>query len=55
MSLVSYLIFGEELIDLIKLITYRNGRGRYCPPKGKNFSLSCRNQYGLYVGYSREK
>lgn len=35
MSLISYFEVGEEFIDLIKLITYRNSKGNYIPANGE--------------------
>lgn len=35
MSLISYFEVGEEFIDLIKFITYRNSHGIYMPTQGE--------------------
>ncbi|MFQ6323630.1 hypothetical protein [Lactococcus garvieae] len=35
MSLISYFEVGEEFIDLVKFITYRNSKGNYLPAKGE--------------------
>lgn len=35
MSLISYFEVGEEFIDLVKFITYRNSHGIYMPTQGE--------------------
>lgn len=35
MSLISYFDVGEEFIDLVKFITYRNSHGIYMPAQGE--------------------
>lgn len=57
MSLISYFELGEDLIDLVKVTTYRNTQGNYMPVQGgiNMVNAEVGRTYTLFLKETRNK